>query len=150
MIEEQLEQDIKTALLGGDSNKVGTLRLLKSVILKAKVDSGKRDSGLTNDEVITILSKEAKTRQESASLYATAGENERANTELAEKALIQAYLPVQLSEEETTELVQQVIKETGATGQADMGKVIAGVRQKAGAGADGALIANITKEKLGL
>lgn len=83
-------------------------------------------------------------------MYAQAGENERATTELEEKALILAYLPAQMSREDIVKLVEAAIAQTGATGQSDMGKVIASVRQKAGAGADGALIASITKEKLSL
>ena len=77
MLEQKLEQDIKSALLAGDSQRVSTLRQVKSVILNVKVASGKRASGLGDDEVLPILAKEAKKRQESADLYKQGG-NRRA------------------------------------------------------------------------
>ena len=107
-------------------------------------------SGLTDEEVLPILAKQSKQRQESADLYLQGGDQARADAELAEKAIIDAYLPAQLGEDELTTLVEDVIKQTGASGQQDTGKVIGAVRGKAGATADGAAIARIVKEKLGL
>jgi uncharacterized protein YqeY len=150
MLEQRLEQDLKAALLAGDAQRVSVLRGLKSVLLNEKVATGKRDSGLTDDEVLPILSKEAKKRQESADLYRQGGDETRAAAELAEKKIIEAYLPAQLSEAEVATLVDEAIQQTGASEQKDMGKVIGAVRAKAGAAADGALIARLTKEKLGL
>lgn len=147
-LEETLEQDIKTALLAGDSSKVTTLRGLKSALLNVKVAEGKRDSGLSDDEVLAILAKEAKKRQESADLYIQGGDQTRADNELAEKAIIEAYLPAQLSEAEITELVTQVIAELGVSGPQAMGQVIGQVKARAGASADGALIAQIVKSQL--
>lgn len=150
MLEERLEQDIKAAMLAGEGQRVTTLRGLKSALLNAKIAGGTRDSGLRDDQVLVILGKEAKKRQESADLYAQGGDQARADAELAEKAIIEAYLPAQLSEAEVTQLVEEAITSTGAEGQAGMGKVIGAVRAKAGASADGAMIARITKEKLGI
>jgi len=150
MLEQRLEQDLKAALLAGDAQRVSVLRGLKSVLLNEKVAKGKRESGLTDDEVLPILSKEAKKRQESADLYKQGGDETRTVAELSEKKIIEEYLPEQLSEDEVAKLVDEAIRETGASGQADMGKVIGAVRAKAGAQADGALIARLTKEKLGL
>jgi uncharacterized protein YqeY len=150
MLEQRIEQDIKTALLGGDSQRVTTLRGLKSVLLNEKVAKGKRESGLSDEEVLPILAKESKKRQESADLYKQGGSQDRADAELQEKAIIDAYLPAQLSEEEVAQLVREAIADTGATGQADMGKVIGAVRAKSGAQADGAVIARLVKEQLGL
>ena len=150
MLEQKLEQDIKSALLAGNSARVTTLRGLKSALLNVKVAEGKRDSGLSDDEVISILAKEAKKRQESAELYRQGGDNTRAEAELSEKAIIEEYLPAQLSESEIAAIVDQVIKETGAEGQQAMGQLIGAVRAKTKGSADGALIARLTKEKLGL
>lgn len=150
MLEERLEEDIKTAMLAGEGQRVTTLRGLKSTLLNAKIAGGTRDSGLGDDQVLAILGKEAKKRQESADLYVQGGDQARADAELAEKAIIEAYLPAQLSEAEVTQLVEEAITSTGAEGQAGMGKVIGAVRAKAGASADGAMIARITKEKLGV
>ncbi|HVX47758.1 MAG TPA: GatB/YqeY domain-containing protein [Candidatus Saccharimonadales bacterium] len=149
MLEDKLEQDLKTALLAKNAQRVSVLRGLKSVLLNVKVAEGKRESGLNDDEIVAILAKEAKKRQESADLYKQGGSDDRAEAELAEKAIIEEYLPEQMSEEEVAALVDEAITATGAKEQKDMGKVIGMVRSKAGAGADGALIARLTKEKLG-
>jgi len=150
MLEQRLEDEIKTALLAGDSQKATILRTLKASLLSYKVAEGKRDSGITDDEIIAIFGKEAKKRQESADLYTQGGRPEKAEAELAEKAIIESYLPAQLSEEEITKLVEEAIAATGASGVQDMGKVIGQVRGKAGASADGGVIARIAKEKLGV
>lgn len=150
MLEQRIEQDIKTALLAGDAQRVITLRSLKNAILNAKVATGKRDTGLTDEEVLPLIAKQAKQRQESADLYLQGGDQVRADAELAEKAIIDTYLPAQLDEAAVSKIVDEVITETGAQGQADMGKVIGQVRAKTAGSADGALIARLTKEKLGL
>jgi hypothetical protein len=148
MLEERLEQDIKSAQLARDSQRLSTLRQVKSVILNAKVASGKRESGLSDEEVLPILAKEAKKRQESADLYRQGGSQERAEAELAEKAIIEAYLPAQLSEEEIIKLVEDVIAQSGASGPQAMGSVIGQVKKLAGPTADGGTIARIVKDKL--
>jgi uncharacterized protein YqeY len=148
MLEQKIEQDIKAALLAGDKQRATTLRGLKAVLLNVKVATGKRDSGLSDEEVLTQLSKQAKQRQESADMYVQGGAQGRADAELAEKAIIETYLPAQLSEEEVTKLIDAVISETGAAGPQAMGQVIGQVKQKAGAAADGAVIARLVKEKL--
>jgi uncharacterized protein YqeY len=148
MLEQKIEQDIKAALLAGDKRRVSTLRGLKAVLLNVKVATGKRDSGLSDDEVLAQLSKQAKQRQESADMYVQGGDQGRADAELAEKAILEAYLPAQLSEAEVTKLIDEAISETGATGPEAMGQVIGRVKQQAGAAADGAVIARLVKEKL--
>jgi uncharacterized protein YqeY len=148
MIEQQIEQDVKTALLAGDAQRVSTLRGLKSVLLNVKVATGKRETGLEDDEVISLLAKEAKKRQESADLYIQGGRPESAKNELAEKAIIEAYLPEQLSEADITKVVDEVIAASGASGLAAMGQVIGQVKQRLGASADGSVIARIAKDRL--
>jgi len=150
MLEQRLEAEIKTALLARDSQTATTLRTLKAALLSYKVAEGKRDSGITDDEVIAIFSKEAKKRQESADLFRQGGNNEKAEDELAEKAIIETYLPAQLSEEEIGKTVDEVIAATGANSAQDMGMVIGQVRGKLGAAADGSVIARLVKGKLGV
>ena len=147
MLEQRLEDDLKTAMLAGDAERVSTLRGLKSVLLNKKVADGTRDMAMSNDDVITLLSKEAKTRQESADLYTQGGRPELADKELSEKAIIDSYLPERLSEEAIGELVDQAISSLDA--DANMGQIIGQVKAKAGAGADGAVIAKLVKERLG-
>jgi uncharacterized protein YqeY len=148
MLEQQIERDIKTALLAGDSLRVSTLRGVKAVLLNVKVATGKRETGLDDDEVLAQLAKQSKQRQESADMYVQGGDQGRADSELAEKAIIDAYLPAQLGEMEIAKLVDDAIIETGADGLGAMGQVIAQVKQQAGAAADGAVIARLVKEKL--
>jgi uncharacterized protein YqeY len=148
MLEQKLEEDIKAALLSGEKETAMRLRTLKAALLSYKVAEGKRDSGISDDEIIAILSKEAKKRQESADLYKQGGRTESAEAELAEKALIEAYLPAQLSEDEIKALIDEAITTTGASTMQDMGKVIGAVKAKAGAAADGGLIAGLVKERL--
>jgi uncharacterized protein YqeY len=148
MLEQQIAQDIKSALLAGDSQRVSTLRGLKAVLLNVKVATGKRESGLSDDEVLVQVAKQSKQRQESADMYVQGGDQARADAELAEKAIIDSYLPAQLSEAEIGALIDGVIAETGASGPQAMGQVIGQVKQKAGATADGAVIARLAKEKL--
>jgi uncharacterized protein len=148
MLKERIDQDLKQALLGGDKVLVTTLRGLKSVILYAEVAKGVREQGLPDEEIITILAKEAKKRQESADLYRQGGSEERAQAELTERIVIEAYLPQQLSDVELGILIDEVIVEADVHGPQGMGKVIGAVKQKVGAQADGSRIAQMVKERL--
>jgi len=148
MLKQRLEQDLKQALLSGDKERALVLRSLKSVILYAEVSKGARDAGLPDDEIVALLTKEAKKRQESADLYVRGNSQDRADKELAEKKIIEAYLPQQLSDDELSAIIDEVVTETGAQGMSAMGQVIGAVKQKAGASADGSRIAQMVKEKL--
>lgn len=147
-IKEQIEKDLKTAMLAGNKTLATTLRGLKSVILYAEVAKGSREAGLTDSEVIDLFAKEVKKRQESADLYRQGGNDERAEAELNEKAVIERYLPAQLSDDELSAVIDEVIEESGATGPQAMGQVIGGVKAKTKGTADGAKIAALVKERL--
>src|SRR3954462_11571922 len=99
-LKQQIDRDIKTAMLAGQKTLVTTLRGLKSTILYAEVAKGSREEGLSDPEAIELLAKEAKKRQESADLYKQGGSPERAEAELTEKQVIEQYLPKQLTEDE--------------------------------------------------
>ena len=147
-LKQQLEADLKTAMLAGDKTLVTTLRGLKSAILNVEVAKGLREQGLSDDEVIEVLTKQSKQRQESADMYVQGGIQEKADAELVEKAVIEKYLPAQVSEEELNTAIDKVIAETGASGMQAMGQVIGTVKQQFGASADGSIIARLVKEKL--
>lgn len=147
-IKEQIDADLKTAMLGGDKVLATTLRGLKAAVLNVEIAENKRDNGLSDDEVIAILGKEAKKRQESADLYTQGGNAEKAAAETLEKQVIEKYLPTQMDDEALKNLVESTITETGAAGMQDMGKVIGIVKAKAGASADGGRIAAMVKERL--
>lgn len=147
-IKDRIEADLKAAMLGGDKVLTTTLRGLKAAILNVEISENKRDAGLSDEEVTAILSKEAKKRQESAEMYLQGNSPDNAAVESAEKAVIEKYLPTQMDEEALKNLVEAAVAEMGATGMADMGKVIGLVKQRAGASADGARIAAMVKGRL--
>lgn len=150
-LESQISQDLKAAMLAGEQQRVTTLRGLKSTLLYAKVAQKlPREQELADDEVVSILARESKKRQESADLYVRGGSQERADAELQEKAIIDAYLPDRMSDDKLALVIAGVVEEMGASSPQDMGKVIGAVRQKVGVSADGASIARMVKEKLAL
>ncbi len=145
---ETIQNDLKAALLSGDRFKGDVLRGLKAAILNEEVALGKRDTGLPDDEIEKIVAKEVKKRQESIRLYEENGRPELAATEKEEIAVLETYLPKQLSEAEITDIVTATIDEMGATGMQSMGMVIKAVKDKVGNTADGATVATIVKSKL--
>lgn len=148
MIHDQINQDLKKALLEGDSFKATVLRGLKSAIGYAEVAAGKREEGLSDKEIVTILQRESKKRQESSDMYAKANDQGRAEKELKEKEIISVYLPAQLSEAELVVIIDEVMKDVDTSTAAAMGQVIGAVKAKANGAADGALIARLVKERL--
>ncbi len=146
MLKDRLNQDIKTALLAGDKVKAEVLKSLKSAILYEEVAQKVRDTGLSDEQVQTVLAREAKKRAESADMFAKGGANDRAQAELHEKAIIEEYLPKQLSDEDLQAIVDDVF---AATPDIQMGQAIGAVRAKVGSAADGARIAVMVKAKLG-
>lgn len=145
-LKSQLDQDIKTALLSGNKDLATTLKGLKTVIQYAEVAPGAPSEGLSDDEIIQLFSKEAKKRQESADLYRKGGSDDKAATEEAEKQVIMGYLPSQLSEAELTALINDIV---ASIDNPQMGQVIGAVKAKAGASADGAMVARLVKQVLG-
>lgn len=147
-VKERIEVDLKTAMLAGDKPLVSTLRGLKSAILYEEVAKDARENGLPENEVMAVLAKEAKKRQESADLYSQGGNTDLQNAELSEKAVIEGYLPAQISDEELAEIIGQEIEKAGATDMKQMGQVIAAVKLRTESQADGGRIADAVKERL--
>jgi hypothetical protein len=150
MLKQRIEQDLKKALLAGDKLRVSTLRGVKSVIIYAEVEKNVRDVGLNDAAILVLLSKEAKKRQESIDIYTQAGDKERAATELQEKAIIEEYLPQQMSDDELVAMVNVVIKDMAVSSLQAMGTVVGVVKQKVEGKADGARIAKAVKQALTL
>lgn len=148
-IKQKLEVDIKTAMLSGDKNLTTILRTIKSVILDEEIARVKRDDGLDEQELISLLSKEAKKRQDAHDLYIKVGEQARADNEEKERSIITAYLPAQLNDAELEAIVTSVIAEqVGDVGFQQMGKIIALVKARSLGKADGGRIATSVKEKI--
>ena len=147
-LKEQIDKDLKTAMLSGDKTTVETLRGLKSVILYDEVAKGQKAEGISDNEIVSLLQKEAKKRQESADLYTTGGNDDRARQELSEKGIIENYLPKSLSEEEMNALVDSVIAELDNPDMSKMGQIISLAKERSGGSADGASLASIVKARL--
>ena len=147
-LKEQIQNDTKAALLGGNRFEADVLRNLKAAILSEEVAQNRRDEGLEDGEIEQIVAKEVKKRAESIRLYEEAGRMELAEVEKNESVVLERYLPQQLSESEVVAIVTKTIDEMGATGMQSMGMVIKAVKDKVGNTADGATLARIVKEKL--
>lgn len=147
-LKEQIQNDMKAALLGGDRFVGEVLRGLKAAILSEEVASSKRDAGLEDPEVEKVIAREVKKRHESAKLYRENGRDELAEPEEQEAAILAAYLPEQLGDDEIRTLVQAAITALGVEGPQAMGQVIGAVKKEAGNTVDGARLAHIVKEEL--
>lgn len=149
MIKNDIDSDLKTAMLAGHKDLVTTLRTIKSSILAEEVASGKRETGLDDDTIIGILIKESKKRKESADIYEKSGDMQRAENELCEVDIINKYLPQMMSEEDVLKLAREVIESNPDVDIKQMGQIIGQVKSRAGILADGSLVAKVVKELLG-
>lgn len=148
-IKDKLEADLKQAMLARNKVLTTTLRGLKSVILYDEVAKGVRDTGLSDAEIIDLFVKEAKKRQESADMYSQGGNDERAEAELAEKTVIDNYLPRQLDDGELAALVGRVIESIGPLTSRTMGQVIGKVKQESQGRVEGIRVAETVRKRLG-
>ena len=146
-LEQTINADIKAAMLAKDATALTSLRAVKAAILLAKTAEGAKDE-LSSDEEIKIVQKLVKQRKDSLEIFVTQNRPDLADKERQEIAVIEKYLPAQLSSEEIKAAVQSIITELGASSPADMGKVM-GTASKALAGkAEGKAISAIVKELL--
>ena len=147
-LKEKIDADIKTAMLAKEKDTLIPLRAIKSAILLAETEKGASEE-LANDAELKLLQKAAKQRKESAEVFATQNRADLAEKELAELAIIERYLPKQLSDEELKAKLTEIIARLGVTSAAEMGKVM-GVATKELAGtADGKAISSTIKSILG-
>ena len=147
-LEIKINNDIKQAMLARDKRKLDALRAIKSGLLLEK--TGKDTSGVEIPETVELklLQKLVKQRKESAAIYREKDRIEIAEEEEYQAAIIEKYLPEQLSEKEIEEAVQQAIEETGASSMKDMGRVMGMVSKKLAGKADNRIISQIVKQKL--
>ena len=148
MLKDKINDDLKTALLSGNRFDGEVLRGLKAVILNEEVAQGKREEGLDDATIETLIVREVKKRNESANIYDGAGRPELAANERAEAKVISLYLPKQLSEPEIKAVVIRVIGELGVSDLGAIGQVIGTVKKELGSTADGATVAKIVKNEL--
>lgn len=149
-LKQQLKDDLVLSMKARAETETSTLRMTLAAIMNAEV-AGDAAKELTNEEVLVVVQAEAKKRAESADIYKGAGRLDAEVAERAELAILERYLPAQISDEELEKIVNDQIAEAanqGLTGPKAMGAVVKAVRAQAGSGADGAKIANLVKSKL--
>jgi uncharacterized protein YqeY len=146
-LKEKLQSDLTDAIRARDEVKSGTVRMLLAAITNEEL-AGKAAKVLTDAEIITVLSREAKKRHEAVDAYTQAKRDDLANKEKAEGAIIAQYLPEQLSEEEIKKLITEAIAETNASGPAGMGLVMKVLQPKIAGRADGGLVSGLVKAAL--
>ena len=146
-LKEKLQSDLTDAIRSKDGVKSGTIRMLLAAITNEEV-AGKSAKVLTDAEVITVLSREAKKRREAVEAYTNAKRDDLANKEKEEAAVIALYRPEQLSEADIKTLIADAIAETNAAGPAGMGLVMKVLQPKIAGKADGGLVSAIVKELL--
>ena len=131
MLRDDINNDLKRAMKARDERRVSTLRLVNSALKYADIEAGGRDApALGDDELRSLLQKMIKQRQDAIELYERGGRAELASREREEIAIIQTYLPQQMSEDEVKTAITQAIAGVGAAGMKDMGKVIAALKGK--------------------
>ena len=143
-----ISEDIKNAMKAKDKVKLETLRNIKKVFLEAKTAPGANDT-LTDDAALKIMQKLVKQGKDSATLYTEQGRQDLADAELAQVAVIETYLPKQMSAEELEIALKTIIAEVGAEGPKDMGKVMGAATKKLAGLAEGRAISAKVKELLG-
>ena len=161
MLKEKLQADTKDALKTGNAEKRMVLSMVMSAIKSRELDKrGKLSKNepdpakleeacrLSDEEIVEVISSEIKKRKDSIEQYTNGGRSELAEKEKSEMNILMEYMPEQMSEEEVKIEVEKAIKETGASGPKDMGKVIGAVMAKIKGKADGQMVSKIVKEML--
>ena len=146
-IKEQLKKDLTEAIRGRDEITSGTIRMVLTAITNEEV-AGKEVRVLSDEEVITVLSREGKKRREAAEAFENAGRADKAALEKSEGEVIAKYLPAQLTEADIAAMIAEAIAATGAAGPADMGKVMGAIKAKIAGKADGSVVSSLVKAAL--
>ncbi|WP_114241601.1 GatB/YqeY domain-containing protein [Dyella sp. C9] len=144
-LKQQLTEDMKTAMRGGDKHRLGVIRLILAAVKQREVDERIE---LDDAQTLAVLEKMVKQRKDSISQYEAASRQDLADVERAEMVVIEGYLPAKLSEEEIDALITAALAETGASSARDMGKVVAAVKEKAAGRADMGVVSGRIKARL--
>ena len=144
MLEDKINSEIKTAMLAKDAARLEALRAIKSAIIILKTSA----EGYSEETELKAMQKMVKQRKETADVYKTQNRMDLAEVELAQAAVIEAYLPKQMGEDEIKAEVAKIIAAVGATSAADMGKVMGAATKQLAGKADGKVISGIVKELL--
>jgi len=149
MMREKLTESMKEAMKAKDSRRLSTVRLIQSAVKDRDIaNRGVGKDAATDDEILQILQKMVKQREESAKIYEDAGRAELATQEREEIDVLKTFMPEQLSDENVGEIVAAVVAEIGAAGMKDMGKVMAILRERYAGQMDFAKASGVIKAKL--
>jgi uncharacterized protein len=146
---EKINADLKVAMKAGEKDRVGTLRLINAAIKSADIEA--RPSGkdkITDTEILSVLAKMIKQRRDSVEQFTAGGRQDLVDKETAEIKIIEGYMPKQMSEAEAKAAIGAVIKETGAAGPKDMGKVMGALKAKYAGSMDFGKASGVVKELL--
>ncbi|AMX82852.1 hypothetical protein GS3922_03675 [Geobacillus subterraneus] len=143
---DRLNDDMKQAMKNKEKEKLSVLRMLKAALQNEAIKLGK--SPLSEDEELTVLSRELKQRKDSLQEFENAGRSDLVEKTKTEINIVQSYMPQPLTEDELRELIQQTIKEVGASSKADMGKVMGAIMPKVKGKADGSLVNKLVQQQL--
>lgn len=146
---QQMTEELKIAMKGGDVLKRDTIRFIQSAIKNEAIELRKPATDLSDEEVLAVIKKISKQRKDSIAQYQAANRMDLVEKEQAELDLIEVYLPAQLPEAEVERLVKESIAETGATGKDALGKVMGVAMKKVAGQADGNMIRMIAEKLLG-
>lgn len=144
-LQERIESAMRDAMRARDDRRTQTLRMAMAAAHNRRIELGRP---LTDEDVVEVLAKQVKQRRESVDVYRDAGRGDRAEAEEAEAAILSEFLPAQLTEEEVTDLARSAIAETGASGPADMGRVMGSVVPQTKGRADGRLVSEVVRRLL--
>jgi uncharacterized protein len=147
-IATQLPEDIKNAMRAKDASALNALRALKSALTNAAIEKGSLSTVLEESEVMSVLRKQIKQRLDSIEQFEKAGRAELVATEKSEIEILSRYLPAALTDEQLLTILDQAIADTGATGKADMGKVMKRAQELAEGRADGKLLSAAVMKRL--
>ncbi|NTW27382.1 MAG: GatB/YqeY domain-containing protein [Candidatus Moranbacteria bacterium] len=147
-LKEKIISDLKDAMRSGDTLRRDTLRLIDSAVKNTEIEKKKRETGLSDEEVMEVFSRAVKQRQDSIRQFEEGGRADLAEKEKLELDILMPYLPAQLSTEAVAKIVGEVIAQTGATNTSDLGKVMGLAMAKMKGEADGNVVREIAKELL--
>ena len=148
MLKQKVQDDLKQAMIAKDEIKLSVIRMLKSAIQYHEIQKGGAGYEATDEDVIEVIGREIKKRNEAIEMYRKGGREELAQKEEKELEILKTYLPKQMSEDEVRKLVQEAISSTNASSMQDMGKVMGILMPKVKGRADSTLVSNIVRESL--
>jgi hypothetical protein len=147
-LKEKLTADLKDAMKSGETLKRDTLRLLDSAIKNSEIEKKKREEGLSDEEVLEVISRAVKQRNDSIQQFTDGGRPELAEKEQAELEILKTYLPEQMGEDEIRRVVKEIISSAGTVSPSDMGKIMGQAMGKMKGKADGNVVKKIVGEEL--